>query len=566
LKKISLLLLIILSGLNCYAQKYNLKINGSKPSEAIIIDSINYATKHIDAKGMQDEISKTQDFLIKKGYLETKTVSNNNLNDSSYVVKLSLGIKTITIQLTISAANDLKKIIGIEKDSLVIPYPKLEYFLNEKKSQLEAAGYPLSTFKLSNISKTGTVLNANLEIIENKRKTINSIQVAKNTSQKFHLPDGHLKQINKKFQNAFISQNNINKIKDEFAKYNFVRQTKYPETLFTEDSTKVYVYLEKQNANNFDGFIGFNNNQSQKISISGYLDLKLENSINAGEEFRLNWKSDGNSQRTFNTSLEIPYLLRSPLGLKAQINIFKQDSTFQNTRTSLELSYFIKYNIRFYIGRESTSSSDIQNSNNGTISDFKSNFITSSFQYILRDRNNYMNPVKASINLKLGIGRRENTNVLTADNINRQNYIELRSNYTLYFSKKNHFNINGIFLNLNSKSFGTNELYRFGGINSMRGFQENSLQAKTYLVLATEYRYLLNSNFYINTVTDYGYYNLPLDPTTNNFNKNLISAGLGIGLLTKSGLIKISAVKNYNKEAKSNIYNTLVHLSYNVNF
>jgi hypothetical protein len=67
-------------------------------------------------------------------------------------------------------------------------------------------------------------------------------------------------------------------------------------------------------------------------------------------------------------------------------------------------------------------------------------------------------------------------------------------------------------------------------------------------------------------VTDYGYYNLPLDPTTNNFNKNLISAGLGIGLLTKSGLIKISAVKNYNKEAKSNIYNTLVHLSYNVNF
>lgn len=566
MKKISLLLLIILSGLNCYAQKYNLKINGSKPSEAIIIDSINYATKHIDAKGMQDEISKTQDFLIKKGYLETKTVSNNNLNDSSYVVKLSLGIKTITIQLTISAANDLKKIIGIEKDSLVIPYPKLEYFLNEKKSQLEAAGYPLSTFKLSNISKTGTVLNANLEIIENKRKTINSIQVAKNTSQKFHLPDGHLKQINKKFQNAFISQNNINKIKDEFAKYNFVRQTKYPETLFTEDSTKVYVYLEKQNANNFDGFIGFNNNQSQKISISGYLDLQLENSINAGEEFRLNWKSDGNSQRTFNTSLEIPYLLRSPLGLKAQINIFKQDSTFQNTRTSLELSYFIKYNIRFYIGRESTSSSDIQNSNNGTISDFKSNFITSSFQYILRDRNNYMNPVKASINLKLGIGRRENTNVLTADNINRQNYIELRSNYTLYFSKKNHFNINGIFLNLNSKSFGTNELYRFGGINSMRGFQENSLQAKTYLVLATEYRYLLNSNFYINTVTDYGYYNLPLDPTTNNFNKNLISAGLGIGLLTKSGLIKISAVKNYNKEAKSNIYNTLVHLSYNVNF
>jgi 1,2-phenylacetyl-CoA epoxidase PaaB subunit len=39
---------------------------------------------------------------------------------------------------------------------------------------------------------------------------------------------------------------------------------KYPETLFTKDSTKVYVYLEKQNSNNFDGFIGFNNNENQK--------------------------------------------------------------------------------------------------------------------------------------------------------------------------------------------------------------------------------------------------------------------------------------------------------------
>lgn len=566
MKKISLLLLIILSGLHCYAQQYHLKIKGYTPTETLIIDSTNYLTKHNDAKGIWDEISKTQNILIKKGYLETKTIASNSLNDSSYVVELSLGIKTIAIQLTVSATKEIGKIIGIDKDSLVIPYTTLEYFLNEKKSQLEAAGYPLSTFKLDNISKTETVLNAHLEIIENRRKKINSIQIAKNTSQKFHFPNGHLKQINKKFQSAFISQDNINKIKDEFSKYNFVRQTKYPETLFTNDSTKVYVYLERQNANSFDGFIGLNNNQNHKISISGYLDLQLENSINAGEEFRLNWKSDGNNQRTFNTSLEIPYLLKSPIGLKAQINIFKQDSTFQNTRTSLELSYFINYNTRFYMGRESTSSSDIQNSNNGIISDFKSNFITSSFQYILSDRNNYMNPIKASINLKLGLGRRENTNALTAENINRQNYIELRSNFTLYLSKKNHLNIKGIFLNLNSTSFGRNELYRFGGINSMRGFRENSLQAKTYLVLATEYRYLLNSNFYINTVADYGYYNLPASTTTNSFNKNLFSAGLGIGLLTKSGLIKISAVKNYTKEAKSNIYDTLVHLSYYVNF
>jgi hypothetical protein len=36
--------------------------------------------------------------------------------------------------------------------------------------------------------------------------------------------------------------------------------------LFTR-LNKVYVY-EKQNSNNFDGFIGFNNNENQKINIT----------------------------------------------------------------------------------------------------------------------------------------------------------------------------------------------------------------------------------------------------------------------------------------------------------
>jgi hypothetical protein len=559
-------LLIILSGLNCCAQKYYLKIKGVDPRETTIIDSLNYKIEHTDAKAVEEEIRKTRDSLISHGYIETKTVSNIRTNDSSYCASVSLGIKIRAIRFTISGTTEVKKIIGVELDSIVIPYNRIERFLNEKKTQLETAGYILSTFELQNISQKHSLLYANLVIRENKQKKINLIQVVQNSNNKFHFPDGHLKQINKRFQNIVLSQTSINKINEEFEKYNFARQTKYPETLFTKDSTKVYVYLEKQNSNNFDGFIGFNNNENQKINISGYLNLQLENILNAGEEFRLNWKSDGNSQTTFNTLLEIPYLFKSPFGLKTQINIFKQDSIFQNTRTSLEVSYYLKYNTRMYLGRESTSSSDIQNTNNGTISDFKNNFITSSFHYILRDPSNYMNPEKASINLKLGLGKRENTNTLTSDNINNQSYIELRTNYTLYLSKKNHFNIRGAYLNLNSKFYGTNELYRFGGINSIRGFQENSLQAKTYLVLATEYRYLLNTNFYINTIADYGYYTLPDNSVLTNFNKNLLSAGLGLGLLTKSGLIKISAVKNYNKETKTDIYNTLVHLSYNVNF
>ena len=566
MKKINLFLLVILTSFNCAAQKIDLQIQGKTLNETKIIDSLHYQTAHKDKESLLEEIKKTQNILLNKGYLTTYLKSNLKINDSSYVALLNLGNKTSFIQILLPPDLALNKILQTSKDTITIHYSELDSFLNEKKQKLNAAGFPLATVRFANINTSGPYLIATLEIDKNVQKRINAIVVAKSNENNFRFPKGHLNQIVKKYQNTLFSEFSLNKIKKEFDQFNFAQQSKYPETLFTKDSTKIFVYLTKQSANNFDGFIGFNTNENQKINLSGYLDLQLQNILNAGEEFRLNWKSNGNNQTTFNSTLELPYLFGSPIGLKGHILIFKQDSTFQNTKTALEASYFISHNTRIYLGRESTSSSDIQNSNNYDISDFKSKFYTGTFNYNKKDQTNSMNPIKTSISLKVGIGKRENTNTKTAENTNKQNYIEFKSTNTFYLNDKNHLNTKVILQTLNSKDYGFNELYRFGGFNSIRGFQENSLQAKTYYVVANEYRYLLNPNFYLHTVTDYSYYTVPTIKTTNKTQQNLYSLGLGIGLRTQNGIIKFSAVKNYNNKSKTNIYNTLVHLSYNIVF
>lgn len=555
-----------MSVVSCCAQKYHLKLEGISSTETQILDSLNYNKTHPTELSLQQEKTHTQLLLSKKGYLENKEVSSKQTNDSSFLSIISLGKKTKTIRLLLKSNSAVKKLISNDKDSITILYPLIEIFLTEQKTKLENAGFVLSIFKLSNLSKKEDILLGDLEITENDQKIIDKIQVVESNNQQTTFPIGHLKQINKQFKNTIVSQNNLNKISEQFSKYNFAQQIKSPETLFTTDSTKVYVYLEKQNANSFDGFIGFNNNESQKVRLSGYLDLQLQNILNTGEEFKLNWKSDGNNQRIFNTSLELPYLFKSPIGLKGQINIFKQDSTFQNTKTGIELSYFIKYNTRIYLGHESTTSSDIQNSNTTTLSDFQNNFITATFSYTKRDNENSINPNKASTSLKLGYGRRESTSSQTNNNTAIQNYIELTTNYTFYLSQKNHIYLKGVFQDLNSKKYNLNELYRFGGIKSIRGFQENSLLAKTFFVLATEYRYLINKNFYVNTVTDYAFFSIPKNSETNDYNTNTISAGLGFSLQTPTGLLRFSAVNNYSKDVKTNFYNTIIHFSYNVKF
>ena len=98
--------------------------------------------------------------------------------------------------------------------------------------------------------------------------------------------------------------------------------------------------------------------------------------------------------------------LKAPIGLKAQIHIFKQDSIFQNTKTAIDLGYFIDYNTRIYLGYQSTESSDIQNTNNNTISDYKNSFLTSNLEYSKLDYKNSLFQKKPIFRFTLGTGKR----------------------------------------------------------------------------------------------------------------------------------------------------------------
>jgi hypothetical protein len=325
------------------------------------------------------------------------------------------------------------------------------------------------------------------------------------------------------------------------------------------------VYLEKSKSNTFDGFIGFSNNENKKITFNGYLDVTLENTIHAGEQFSLFWKSDGNKQKTFKTSIEIPYLFKSPIGLKASLAIFKQDSTYQNTKTGIDLGYFINYNTRAYIGYAATESSDIQNSNSAQLSDYKNSFLTSAFQYTKNDNNNSLLPKKTTLSLTLGLGKRITSNP-SETTANQQFYVNMEAMHNCYLNKKNSFNIRSQNYYLQSDSYIINELFRFGGLNSIRGFEENSLQAHFLTSILTEYRYVLSPSLYIHSIIDYGIYKDKSTDRENNQKTSLTGLGLGFGLQTTNGLLKLAFANGTTKNQNFNFYNTIIHICYNVKF
>lgn len=554
LKKIWLLLLLIGFGGNASAQNLYLKISGKSETETKTIDSIGYRSKHENTKSIIDETNSLSDKLSRMGFLESAIESNEKTNDSTFAVYLQLGKKIDSIHIYIAPDLELQKLFPDNKsDTLAMPYTEVENFMNQNLAKLERNGFALAKLQLANIERKGNHLVAALKLKSSIQRQVNDIVI--NGYDKF--PEGHKQNIKRMYRNKTFNQENLKKVYSDFEKFRFVKQVKYPEILFETDSTKIYVYLEKTKSNTFDGFIGFSNGEDKKLKLNGYVDLILNNILNTGETFTLYWKSDGNDQKTFNAGIELPYIFKSPFGLKAQLNIFKQDSTFQNTKTAIDLGYFFNYNTRVYLGYQSTESSDIQNLNTSSISDFKNSFVTANFEFFEFKPDEYLFPEKTKIYVKTGLGSRN-----SKFNTNKQFFVNMELKHNLYLNDKNLLNIKTQNFYLNSESYIVNELFRFGGINSIRGFNENSLQANLFTSILTEYRYVLTPGIYAHTIIDYGYFQ---DKTSNN-SGGLLGLGFGFGLLTKNGLFNIVYANGSTKNQAIKLSNSIVHISFKTSF
>ncbi len=555
MKKILLLFFLIIVSWNTSAQSFYLKITGENEKETKTIDSIGYVEKHLDVKSIGTENNSFYEKLTKKGYLESQFSKITKLNDSTFCYNYDLGKKTNYARIYIGIKNqeNIPAYYSLKNDTLTIPYEETEPFLTNTLKKLESNGFSMAKVKLNNIHHNSNNVIADLLVTKETQRQLNNIVI--NGYDKF--PVSHKKNLIRLYRNKVFNQKILDKLHNDFEKFRFVKQTKYPEILFTKDSTKVYVYLEKTKPNTFDGYIGFTNDQESKLVLSGYLDLVLSNILNSGEKFSLYWKSDGQDQKTFNLGLELPYIFKSPIGLKTELNIFKQDSTFQNTRTNIELGYYFDYNTRLYLGYQSTESSDIQNTNTANLTDFNNSYLTTALEFVDFKNDDFLFPEKTSLSLKLGTGKRDSK--LLTDN---QFFGSLYLKHNFYLSQKNILNIKSQNLYLQSGSYITNELSRFGGINSIRGFHENSLQGNTFTSLLTEYRYILASTIYIHSILDYGY----LHNKTFNSRENLVGFGFGFGLLSKNGLFNIVYANGSINNQAIKRSNSIIQIRFKANF
>lgn len=538
-----------------FAQQLQLTLEAEKPISNSLKDSLTTENRFKDYNSLKHEADTVVLRLQRLGYLEAVLKKLKKTTDSSYTARYYLGEKFQRIKIyyndSIFNKKQLQRISRkVEDDYFILEFTDTEEALQQLNNIQTETGNTFARLRLNDIEIKNNIVVAQLGVKQAAFRTLDSIVVK--GYDKF--PKSYLKYYagvkkGKRFSKKKLLEQNT--ILDNLG---FVKSTKAPEVLFRKKSTTAYFYLEKQNNNLFDGILGFaTDEETQRLQLNGYINLELNNNLNFGEQLIVNYKSDGNEQQNFRAKATLPYLLKSPLGIGLELQIFKRDSTFVTTQQTAQVSYQLSPISSIYAGYKGYESSNLLDEvlAGSAVEDYTSAFFITGGNVRLAQES-LLFPQKTTITLHTEIGKRKsqgNSQDQTKASLQANHIFNLNTNNSIYIQNTT----NAIF----SDTFFTNELYRFGGINSIRGFNENSIDASLFSVLNTEYRYIFNQGLYLHSIIDLGYFeNDVLD-----IKQKLYSFGLGLGLQTKGGLLRFNVANGNSENQEFRFSNTKIHLS-----
>jgi len=556
------LIICLLFSVKLSSQNFYLKAKGETEYETQIIDSLNYIKTHSDFNSIKLETDSIQKALYRIGYIENTTAPIKKTNDSTFTTKFYLKKKFNTIYIYYKKNSIARPILNsisknVFEDYFIINFSEIENVLSFINSEISNQGLPFSKLRLSNIEvRKNQILKAELIIESNiKKRKISNIIIK--GYEKF--PRSYLKHYLNIKPNQSFNLSIIKKKTEQLSDLKFANQIKAPEVLFSKDSTSLYIYLEKAKSNSFNGFLGFGTNEeTNNLEFDGYLNLNLTNNLNFGETFRLLYKSDENDQKTFDTNLTLPYIFKSPIGIDLQLRIFKRDSSFSTISQSAKLHYQINSKHKIYAGLSNLESNNLLTENtSSSILDYKTSYSTFAYEFLKPQSYNYLFPINSKFYFETNFGKRKAVNEY-----------QKQSQFTIDAFKTFNLNLkNSIYIRLNSSTlisdtYFENELFRFGGINSIRGFEENSLLASSFGIINSEYRLQLTNTIYINSITDIAYF----ENKILNTKEKLFGYGFGFGILTKAGLLKFNYANGKIENQKFKLSNSKIHISITTDF
>jgi hypothetical protein len=529
-------LLLLITPFVCFSQsKIILHLN----SDSIQKIASNYTENFKDTIEVNKYLSQLRLKAIKKGYLLTSLDSKKYSNDTLYCsIFIGPSIKHAIIKHksndTFWLSTSRRRKEQLISATILNSYEVYDLLYN-CENKLNNNGYPFAQTSLINISFKSDTLMCQLDIQKNAFFKWGEIV---NRGEKV---------ISDKILYTFIglqkeqsySESDKNEISNRIKIHPYIEETRPFELLFNKDKVDIYFYLKSKPISSASGTLGL----QQKTNNSGYtvvgdLKLKLTNILRQGENLDVQWKNLQNNTQSLKSTLNFPSILTTLFGSEIQFQLFKRDSSFIELKTAFSLQYLLKNGNILKINYKHLSSSILNTSSN---SSSLGNTNTNYYGFSINKQNIDYTPSPTrgyTFNIDIALGVRNSEDKINT-RIKTENTSKTESSINYYFSvKKRHvirlFQANEIFI---APSFYQNELIRFGGLGTQRGFREEELRASSRISGSIEYRFLLDKNSYLFLFYDQSWYENKI-ATTKRDTPFGIGSGLSFG--TEIGIFSIS--------------------------
>ena len=521
-----------------FGQKNELILVAKDTIQNRIVSEIYHTKKHLQKKDALDEIDRILQQVKKRGFFTARIDSISKTN-KELIAYLDLG-KKINEIIIVTKKDNTNGIIDSGIDSIKIKTREFSDLTNQLLEQIDRKGN-----SFSEITYVNPLLKNDTLFLEMKISNSSSRKIDKVITRGYE--DFPKKFITKYFlidKNTVFSKQKLNQVSALSNKLDFIKEKKAPEVLFKKDSTHLYLFLDKIGISSFDGLVNFSSKENGKgLLLNGNLDLKLNNNFNSGEKFEIIWNKVSDEKTDFKINSYVPYVLNSKFSTTLEFYLYREDSTFINTNFELKTDYSINQKSHASILYSSEKSNYLLDISNNDLASYSNYFIGLGYE-LKKSSTSNLYKYKNGLNLNLTFGKRKtDTESINQLKFHFSAFANVQINNRGYLNIKNESGL------LTSKNYLLNELFRIGGANSIRGYNEQSIFTNGYSYSNIEFRYSLDTSSYLYSITDLGVYK---ENTTNKI-KKLLGIGAGYQFRINNNLVNLGYVISTNSSTNAKL-------------
>ena len=502
-----------------------------------------------------------------------------DVNDSSVtIVHFELGARYTWANLDQgNLPDELLRRTGYKSDFFnqqIVNFKKISRLFETIVGYSENNGYPFASIRLKALDIEDARISAEIDFNPGPYITFDSLKLVNENRVKPAFLGAYLKirpgiPYNQRKINTIVNQINL-------LPYLSIHTT--PITYFANEQCQVFLDLMDEKASAFDGIIGLlpNENEQSKLLVTGQVYLRLENLFRSGKKLELNWQKVNVQSQELNVSYNHPALFRIPIDLLFSFNLYKQDTAYLTRETGLNLLYnnYNRGKIGIHLEREVSrllQKEPLTEFNRPVYIDYNLIFYGLTYHYNSLDHQVF--PSRGwQILLNLDMG---NKNILKNSNLD-DNYYNgipkegLQWQYTAWIERYFTIRPRNILLTkvaggyMHGQQIFMNDLFRLGGFNSIRGFNEKFFFASEYVTCTLEYRYLFENESQLLVFFDSAYLANSLNNKT--YSDYPMGLGAGINISTKAGLLNVIYAVGRSNEQNFNIKYSKIHIGYTGRF